>query len=76
MDDDGFGSSTGSGLRGRDLLGLGGILVAAVVGGLVVGLVLDHVAGTSPVFVLIGIFVGIVVAAAAFATRVRSALRG
>ncbi|HEX5510477.1 MAG TPA: AtpZ/AtpI family protein [Actinomycetales bacterium] len=64
-----------AGLRGRDLLGLGGFLVAAVVGGLVVGLLLDHALGTSPVFVLVGIAVGIVSAAVGFWSKVRAALR-
>jgi F0F1-type ATP synthase assembly protein I len=63
------------GLRGRDLLGLGGFLVAAVVGGLVVGLLVDDAAGTSPLFVLVGIFVGIVAGAVGFWARVRTALR-
>jgi len=76
MDDGGNGPTTGSGLRGRDLIGLGGVLVAAVVGGMVVGLLLDHVAGTEPLFAVIGVFVGIVAAVAAFWFRVRSALRG
>jgi len=62
-------------LRGRDLAGLGGLLVAAVVGGMVVGLVVDNAAGTSPVGVLVGIAVGIVLGALAFWFRVRSALR-
>ena len=47
-------------LRGRDLAGLGGLLVAGVVGGMVIGLVVDEQAGTSPVGVLIGIAVGVV----------------
>jgi F0F1-type ATP synthase assembly protein I len=63
------------GLRGRDLLGLGGFLVAAVVGGLVVGLLVDHAFGTSPVFVLVGIAVGIIAAAVGFWSKVRAALR-
>jgi F0F1-type ATP synthase assembly protein I len=62
-------------LRGRDLAGLGGILVAGVVGGMVVGLVVDEQAGTTPVGVLIGIAVGIVLGAAASWVRVRAALR-
>jgi F0F1-type ATP synthase assembly protein I len=62
-------------LSGRDLAGLGGVLVAAVVGGLVIGLLLDHWWGTDPVFSLIGVFVGIVVGCVAFFLRVRSALR-
>ena len=63
------------GLRGRDLLGLGGLLVGAVVGGLVIGLLLDQAFGTSPLFVLIGIALGIVGAGAAFWSKVRAALR-
>ena len=62
-------------LRGRDLVGLGGVLVAAVVGGMVIGLVVDDLAGTSPVFVLVGIAVGVAVGAVAFWLRVRTALR-
>ena len=62
-------------LSGRDLAGLGGVLVAAVVGGLVLGLLLDAWWGTDPLFALVGVFVGIVVACLAFVGRVRSALR-
>ena len=62
-------------LRGRDLAGLGGLLVAAVVGGMVIGLVVDEQAGTTPAGVLIGIAVGVVAGAVAFWIRVRTALR-
>jgi F0F1-type ATP synthase assembly protein I len=62
-------------LRGRDLVGLGGVLAGAVVLGLVVGLLLDKAADTSPAFTLIGIGLGIAAAAAAFWVRVRGALR-
>ncbi len=62
-------------LRGRDLLGLGGLLVGAVVGGMVLGLLVDHVAGTSPLGALLGIALGIVLGAAGFIARVRRALR-
>jgi putative F0F1-ATPase subunit (Ca2+/Mg2+ transporter) len=72
MSDDG-GSDA---LRGRDLIGLGGLLVASVVAGLVLGLVLDNVLGTEPVFTLLGIFAGIVLGAVAFWLKVRDALRG
>ena len=51
---------TPQGLRGRDLAGLGGILVAGVVGGLVIGLLVDNAAGSSPLWTLVGITVGIV----------------
>ena len=62
-------------LRGRDLAGLGGILVAGVVGGMVLGLVIDDQAGSTPAGVLIGIAVGIVVGIVASWSRVRAALR-
>ena len=62
-------------LRGRDLASLGGVLVAAVVGGMVIGLVVDSRAGTSPTVTLIGIAVGVVLGAVVFWLRVRSALR-
>ncbi|MCW2785500.1 MAG: hypothetical protein JWP74_2017 [Marmoricola sp.] len=67
--------ASGQGLRGRDLVGLGGLLAGAVVAGLVIGLVVDHAAGTEPLFTLIGIFTGMVAGAAGFWVRVRAALR-
>jgi F0F1-type ATP synthase assembly protein I len=66
--DHGSSEPPSPGLRGRDLLGLGGFLVAAVVGGLVLGLLVDHWLGTDPLFSLIGIALGI-------GARVRAALR-
>ena len=63
------------GLRGRDLASLGGLLVAAVVGGMVIGLLVDNAAGTSPAATLIGITIGVLAAIAAFWARVRLALR-
>lgn len=62
-------------LRGRDLVGLGGMLAGAVVLGLVLGLLVDHAAGTEPAFTLVGIVLGIAAGAVAFWLRVRSALR-
>jgi F0F1-type ATP synthase assembly protein I len=62
-------------LRGRDLVGLGGVLVGSVVLGLVIGLVVDDKAGTSPVFSLVGIGLGIVAGGIAFWLKVRSVLR-
>ena len=62
-------------LRGRDLIGLGGLLVGSVVAGLVIGLVIDDLAGTSPVFVLVGIALGIFGACLGFWLRVKEALR-
>ena len=76
MADEGPDRTSENGLRGRDLVGLGGLLVGAVVAGLAIGLLVDDRAGTSPVFTLAGIFVGIVAGGVGFALRVRSALRG
>lgn len=62
-------------LRGRDLLGLGGLLAGSVVGCTAIGLVIDHLAGSSPVGALVGVAVGIVLGAIGFVARVRVALR-
>lgn len=62
-------------LRGRDLAGLGGLLVGCVVAGLVIGYLIDDVAGTSPAFTLVGIAAGIVLSGVGFWLRVRSFLR-
>ena len=63
------------GLRGRDLVGLGGMLAGAVVVGLVAGLLVDHALDSSPVWTLVGIFLGILAGAVRFWLRVRSALK-
>jgi len=75
MDHDSSQGPESPGLRGRDLLGLGGLLVGAVVGGTLLGLLLDSLAGTSPLFVVLGVALGIVGAGIGFWSRVRSALR-
>jgi F0F1-type ATP synthase assembly protein I len=62
-------------LRGRDLVGLGGMLAGTVVIGMVLGLLVDHAAGTQPAFTLVGLAIGIVAGAVAFWLRVRSVLR-
>ena len=62
-------------LGAGDLLSLGGMLVGCVVLGMVVGLGLDAWLGTSPALVFAGTMLGIVAAAVAFWTRIRSYLR-
>ena len=57
-------------------MGLGGLLVGAVVAGLVLGLLADDAAGTSPVLTLVGVGLGIVAGGVGFWLRVRAALRG
>ena len=61
--------------RGRDLIGLGGLLAGSVVAGTVLGLVIDNAAGTAPAFTLIGVGLGIVAGAVGFWLKVRAALR-
>lgn len=57
-------------------MGLGGLLVGAVVAGLVLGLLLDDAVGTRPIFTLVGVALGIVSGGVGFWLRVRTALRG
>jgi F0F1-type ATP synthase assembly protein I len=64
-----------AGLRGRDLIGLGGLLSAAVIAGTVLGLLLDHAAGTEPVFTMAGVLLGILAGGLGFWARVRAALK-
>ncbi len=64
------------GLRGRDLIGLGGLLAGSVIACTLLGLLVDSVADTSPVFTVIGVGLGIVLGAVGFWLRVRAALRG
>jgi F0F1-type ATP synthase assembly protein I len=75
MPDPGADQSGDAGLRGRDLIGLGGLLAAAVIAGTLLGLVLDHVAGTEPVFTMAGVLLGVVAGGLAFWARVRAALK-
>jgi F0F1-type ATP synthase assembly protein I len=66
--------SAAAGLRGRDLIGLGGLLVGAIVAGTVLGLLLDHAAGSSPAFTITGVFLGMLAGAVGFWLRVRAAM--
>jgi F0F1-type ATP synthase assembly protein I len=49
--------------------------VGAVVAGTLLGLLVDSAAGTSPVFTVIGVFLGMALGALGFALRVRAAVR-
>ncbi|WP_036505945.1 hypothetical protein [Nocardioides sp. URHA0020] len=64
-----------AGLRGRDLIGLGGLLAGCVIVGMVLGLLVDNAADSAPVGVLVGLGVGVLLGAVAFVLRVRAALR-
>jgi F0F1-type ATP synthase assembly protein I len=68
-------SPGGAGLGGRDLIGLGGLLVGAVVVGTLLGILIDRAADTTPVFTMVGVFLGIAAAGVGFWLRVRSAMR-
>jgi F0F1-type ATP synthase assembly protein I len=66
--------SQDSGLRGRDLIGLGGLLAGAVVFFTVLGIVIDGAADTSPVFTMVGVLAGMVAGGFGFWARVRQAI--
>jgi F0F1-type ATP synthase assembly protein I len=57
------------------LVGLGGFLVGCVVAGLVIGGLVDNLAGSSPVGVLVGLSVGVVVAVVGSCLRIATYLR-
>jgi F0F1-type ATP synthase assembly protein I len=65
---------TDGGLRGRDLVGLGGMLIAGVVGGTLVGILIDRATHSTPTATLIGLGVGTIGSIVACVVRVRSAL--
>ena len=67
--------SADAGLRGRDLIGLGGLLAAAVIAGTLLGLLLDQALGTEPVFTMAGVFLGILAGGLGFWARVHAALK-
>ena len=71
MADDG----TSQGLRGRDLLGLGGMLAGSVIVCTALGYLLDQALDSTPVCTLVGIALGMVAGGVGFWVRVRSALR-
>ncbi len=63
-------------LRGRDLIGLGGLLAGSVIAFTLVGIVIDNASESSPTFTLLGVGVGVLLGVVGFWVRVRSALRG
>jgi hypothetical protein len=63
-------------LRGRDLIGLGGLLAGSVIAFTLVGIVVDNASDSSPTFTLLGVGVGVLLGVVGFWLRVRSALRG
>lgn len=73
--DDGRGTAASGELRGRDLVGLGGLLAGAVVCCTLLGLVVDDWAGSSPTYTMVGVGLGIVLGGLGFWFRVRAALR-
>ncbi len=75
MADDGSRDGRSDGLRGRDLIGLGGMLAGSVIACTALGYLLDQAIGSTPVFTLVGIGLGMVAGGVGFWVRVRSALR-
>ncbi len=63
------------GLRGRDLIGLGGLLAGSVIACTALGYGADRALDSSPVLTLVGIALGMVAGGVGFWLRVRSALR-
>jgi F0F1-type ATP synthase assembly protein I len=63
-----------SGLGGRDLIGLGGLLAGSIIVFTGLGLLLDAAADSSPAFTLVGVAVGMLAGGIGFWLRVRSAL--
>ena len=57
------------------LLGMGATIAAAIAVGLGLGLLIDSLAGTSPVFLLIGLVIGIVGAISFTVTQFRKYLK-
>ena len=62
---------SGAGPRGSELVGLGVFLAGAVVIPLVAGLVVDSIVHTSPLFLFIGLVIGIAAATAGLYFRLR-----
>jgi len=62
-------------LGGRDLLDLGALLVGCVVGCTLLGLFIDHLAGSSPLGVVVGVALGMLLGALGFVARVRRSMR-
>jgi F0F1-type ATP synthase assembly protein I len=54
-----------------ELVTLGGSIAGCVVGGILAGWLIDRAAGTVPVFILIGLFAGIVAAGLVTYSKIR-----
>lgn len=65
----GLGVKAGRGPTGTDLIGLGGMLAAALIGPMAVGWGVDSATHRGPLFLLIGLGVGILAAIAVAYTR-------
>lgn len=69
------GGPTSGGPTGADLAGLGFYFAAAALLPILGGVALDRVFHTTPVFVLVGLFVGLVAGGAAIWMKVREFTR-
>ncbi len=58
-----------------ELLGMGAVIAAALVAGMLLGLLVDSLAGTAPVFLLVGVLLGIVAAVSFTCVRFRQYLK-
>lgn len=67
----GMGPATDQGPSGGELVGMSVLLAAAVVVPLLIGVAIDSAEHSAPLFLFIGLSVGIVAAAAVIYTRLR-----
>ena len=58
-----------------ELIVLGSTLVGSIVGGLIVGLLVDHFAHTMPIFTLVGVALGLISAGSALYIQIRDYLK-
>jgi F0F1-type ATP synthase assembly protein I len=58
-----------------ELLGMGVVIAAELAVGIVLGLVVDSAAGTGPIFLLVGLLIGVVAAVSSTVMKFRKYLK-
>lgn len=58
----------------QKLLGIGAVIAATLVAGILLGLLVDSLAGTTPVFLFVGLLIGLVASGAYAVTTFRQYL--
>jgi F0F1-type ATP synthase assembly protein I len=59
----------------QKLLGIGAVVAVTLVAGILLGLLVDSLAGTTPVFLFVGLLIGLVAAGAYAVTTFRQYLK-